>query len=284
VAAGIVVRSMARLRTSDRAKLPDSAFAYVDSRGRRRLPINDESHVRAALSRFERVAFEDDATREAARKRLLNAARRYGIVPVGFITGQLKAERIRSAPVAAALPTGNVTFLMTDMEGSTALLGRLGPRYPGLLRDVRSIVRAAVRSAGGREVDTRADEVFAVFERPLSAVVAAVELQRTFADRTWPLDVQCRVRVGIHGGRPTLADGAYVGIAVNTAARVCSAGHGGQILVSGSTARILTTALPTGVRLASLGHHRFSGLPRSVEMFQVHARGLSARFPALRTT
>jgi class 3 adenylate cyclase len=275
---------MARLRTSDRAKLPDSAFAYIDSRGRRRLPINDESHVRAALSRFDRVAFEDDATREAALKRLLNAARRYGIVPVGFITGQLQAERTRSAPAVAELPTGNVTFLMTDIEGSTALLGRLGRRYAGLLRDVRSIVRSAVRSAGGREVDTRADEVFAVFVRPADAMVAAVELQRTFAGRTWPLDVECRVRVGIHGGRPTLADGAYVGIAVNTTARVCSAGHGGQILVSGPTARTLTAVLPTGVRLTSLGHHRLSGLPRSVEMFQVHAKGLQARFPALRTT
>ena len=275
---------MARLRTSDRAKLPDSAFAYIDSRGRRRLPINDESHVRAALSRFDRVAFEDDATREVALKRLLKAARRYGIVPVGFITGQLQAERTRSAPAVASLPTGNVTFLMTDIEGSTALLGRLGRRYPGLLRDVRSIVRAAVRTAGGHEVDTRADEVFAVFVRPSDAVVAAVELQRTFAGRTWPLDVQCRVRVGIHGGRPTLEDGAYVGIAVNTAARVCSAGHGGQILVSGPTERTLSAALPTGVRLTSLGHHRLSGLPRSVEMFQVHAKGLQARFPALRTT
>jgi class 3 adenylate cyclase len=275
---------MARLRTSDRAKLPDSAFAYIDSRGRRRLPINDESHVRAALSRFDRVAFEDDTAREVALKRLLKAARRYQIVPVGFIAGQLRAERTRSAPSVAGLPTGNVTFLMTDIEGSTALLGRLGRRYPGLLRDVRSIVRAAVRAAGGLEVDTRADEVFAVFERPAAAVVAAVELQRTFAGRTWPLEVQCRVRVGIHGGRPTLADGAYVGIAVNTAARVCSAGHGGQILVSGPTARMLEAALPTGVRLATLRRHRLSGLPRSVELFQVHAKGLQARFPALRTT
>ena len=274
---------MARLRTSDRAKLPDSAFAYVDSRGRRRLPINDESHVRAALSRFDRVAFEDDKAREAALKRLLNAARRYGIVPVGFITGQLQAERVRSTPAAPELPTGNVTFLMTDIEGSTALLARLGRRYAGLLRDVRSIVRGAVRAAGGHEVDTRADEVFAVFVRPSDALTAAVELQRTFAGRTWPLDVQCRVRVGIHGGRPTLADGAYVGIAVNTAARVCSAGHGGQILVSGPTARALTTGLPAGVRLTSLGHHRLSGLPRTVEMLQVHAKGLQARFPALRT-
>jgi hypothetical protein len=81
---------MAKLTSTDRAKLPDSAFAYVDSKGQRKLPINDEAHVRNALARFDRVAFESDAARERARKRLLNAAKRFGIVPVGFIDGQLE--------------------------------------------------------------------------------------------------------------------------------------------------------------------------------------------------
>src|SRR6266536_3615563 len=88
---------MARLSASERASLPDSAFAYIDSRGRRRLPIHDEPHVRNALARFERVAFEDDAARERARKRLLNAAKKYGIVPIGFSDGQLRAERTQAA-------------------------------------------------------------------------------------------------------------------------------------------------------------------------------------------
>ena len=83
---------MARLKTSERKGLPDSAFAYIDAKGRRRLPINDEAHVRNALPRFERVAFEDDAARDRARNRLLKAAKRYGIVPVGFITGQIRSE------------------------------------------------------------------------------------------------------------------------------------------------------------------------------------------------
>src|SRR3954452_2148354 len=104
---------MARLRTSDRAKLPDSAFAYVDSRGRRRLPINDEAHVRNALSRFNQVNFEDEAARERARKRLLSAAKKYGIVPVGFIDGQLKSERVRGEQrTHVQLPSGFVTMLM----------------------------------------------------------------------------------------------------------------------------------------------------------------------------
>src|SRR6187431_784106 len=113
---------MSRLASSKRARLPLTAFAYVDSRGRRRLPIHDESHVRNALARFNQVAFEDEAARERARMRLLNAAKKYRIVPVGFITGQLQSER---QGVPAGLPRGFVTFLMTDIEGSTVLLREL---------------------------------------------------------------------------------------------------------------------------------------------------------------
>src|SRR6185503_20624087 len=148
---------MSRLASSKRARLPLTAFAYVDSRGRRRLPIHDESHVRNALARFNQVAFEDEAARERARTRLLNAAKKYRIVPVGFITGQLQAERKyataliqATAMEAAALPTGFVTLLMSDIEGSTVLLRKLGDRYGALLNDVRGILRAAVSGSGGR--------------------------------------------------------------------------------------------------------------------------------------
>jgi class 3 adenylate cyclase len=273
---------MAKLRSTDRAKLPDSAFAYVDSKGRRRLPINDESHVRNALARFERVAFEDDASREVARKRLLNAARKYGIVPVGFITGQLDAERTRAVRGPSPLPTGRVTLLMTDIEGSTGLTTRLGKRYPGLLREVRGAVRSAVKRAGGVEVDARADEVFAVFPGAAGAVEAAVAVQLALAERTWPSGVECRIRIGIHSGRPTLTDGGYVGIAVNTVARVCNAGHGGQILVSGATVAAIAAELPAGVTFAELGSYRLRGLPGTIAIHQVGAVGLLAEFPALR--
>src|ERR671925_1871615 len=110
---------MSQLNTKARAKLPRSAFAYIDSRGRRRLPIHDKAHVRNALARFNQVAFEDDTARERARQRLLNAARKYRIVPVGFITGQLQSERQQ---VPSGLPRGFVTLLMTDIEASTVLL------------------------------------------------------------------------------------------------------------------------------------------------------------------
>ena len=106
---------MARLTDRERAKLPDRAFAYVDSSGKRRLPIHDEAHVRNALARFSQVRFETDKDRDAARHRLLEAAKKHGIMPVGFVTSQLRAQR--SGP---RLPTGAVTFLLTDIEGSTA--------------------------------------------------------------------------------------------------------------------------------------------------------------------
>ncbi|MFL5798651.1 MAG: adenylate/guanylate cyclase domain-containing protein [Actinomycetota bacterium] len=273
----------------DRASLPDSAFAYIDARGRRRLPINDEAHVRNALARFERVAFEDDAARERARRRLLNAAKKYRIVPVGFIDGQLRAERTQAAarrgPAidVAALPTGFVTFLLTDIEGSTRLLSRLGDRYAGLLEDVRGIVRLAVLNAGGHEVDARADEFFAAFARPGPAIEAAIDVQRTLGRRSWPDDVRCRVRAGIHSGRPTLTDTGYIGLSVHTAARVCWVAHGGQIVVTGQTSTALGTSPPAGVTFANLGRHRLPGIVRDESLFQVKAKGLVTKFPPLRT-
>jgi hypothetical protein len=148
---------MPKLSARQRALLPDKAFAYIDGEGRRRLPINDEAHVRNALARFDRVAFEADADRDRARGRVLNAAKKYGIVPVGFITGQLRSERSARAPDLSAFPTGTVTFLLTDIEGSTRLLRRLGDGYALLLRDVRAINRNAVKRAGGLKVDTHGD-------------------------------------------------------------------------------------------------------------------------------
>src|ERR687896_388373 len=143
---------MPPLRAKERAQLPDSAFAYIDSHGRRRLPIHDPSHVRNALARFSQVAFEDDAARDRARSRLLRAAKKHGIVPIGFISAQLQPQR--------RFPKGQVTFLLTDIEGSTELLGRLEDKYAPLLAEIRGLVRTAVRQAGGHEVSARGDDVF----------------------------------------------------------------------------------------------------------------------------
>ncbi len=130
---------MATLDASQRARLPDSAFAYIDSRGRRLLPINDEAHVRNALARFDRVSFEDEASRDRARMRLLKAAKKLGILPLGFVGGQLRPER--------ALPRGQVTLALIDIEGSTELLHRLGDGYGPVLNQVRRLLRGG-RSAG----------------------------------------------------------------------------------------------------------------------------------------
>ena len=273
---------MAKLSAEERAKLPDRAFAYIDARGRRRLPINDEAHVRNALGRFERVKFEDDAARERARRRLLNAAKRYGIVPVGFITGQLRSERTARTPDYSTFPTGSVTFMLTDIESSTVLLHQLDDRYAQLLRDVRSVIRNAVRRSGGHRVDATGDEFLAVFERPMPAIESAIDLQRAMAEREWPDDLQVRVRAGIHSGRPTLTDAGYVGVAVHTVARVCNCGHGGQIVVSSKTKSSVEGRVPAGVTFASLGEHRLAGLPQPEALFQVQAKGLLTRFPALR--
>src|SRR6266545_3980377 len=140
---------MSQLSARARARLPNTAFAYIDSKGKRRLPIHDEPHVRNALARFERTAFEDDAARERARRRLLNAAKKFGIVPVGFIDGQFRSERRSRGPDFSSFPTGAVTFLMTDIEDSTRLLREMEDGYAALLRDVRGAIRNAVRRCGG---------------------------------------------------------------------------------------------------------------------------------------
>ena len=273
---------MARLSTRDRANLPDRAFAYIDADGRRRLPIHDEAHVRNALGRFERVRFEDDAARERARRRLLNAAKKYGIVPVGFITGQLRSERTARGTDFSTYPTGAVTFLMTDIEGSTELLQDLGDDWAVALRDVRTVVRTAVRRSGGLKVDATGDEFLSVFERAAPALEAAIDLQRSMLAKSWPGKREIRVRAGIHGGRPTLTETGYVGLAVHTVARVCSVGHGGQIVLTGQAKGGIEGSALAGTTYKSLGRHKLPGLPHPETLYQVRAKGLMTRFPPLR--
>lgn len=276
---------MAKLTAAERAGLPDSAFAYVDSAGKRRLPINDESHLRNALARFEQVNFESDAAREQSRTRLLNAAKRYGIVPIGFITGQLESERKAGGrPDTGDLPSGVVTLLFTDIEGSTRHLHELGDRYEELLTDVRELTDRAVSHNGGREVEVRADEYFAVFESVEPALEAAVALQRSLAQHDWPAGTEVRVRIGIHTGHITWTKGGYIGLPVHAASRVCDAAHGGQVLVSGVSLSPDDSPRADGIAFTSLGTHRLRGLPDAEELFQVRAEGLIADFPPPRAT
>jgi class 3 adenylate cyclase len=350
--------------------------------------------VRNALARFNQVAFEDEASRERARIKLLAAAKKYGIVPIGFITGQLKSqaseatagrlvielgrvgtpgefegrlraalrdptlivlhwseaagsyldgagkaanlpadggeravtllerqgrpmtalvhdravlanpdlvrtvtaavqlavenERLRGqvqaqASEARSLPSGYVTFLLTDIEGSTGLLSRLGDRYAALLAEVRGLIRTAVQKGKGREVDARADEFFGVFERAPAALEAALRMERAVQGRAWPEGVEVRLRTGLHSGRPTLTDAGYVGLAVNTVARICAAAHGGHILLSEAARDAARRGRPAGVRFRGLGSHRLRGLREAVTLFQAQAPGLESSFPPLRS-
>jgi class 3 adenylate cyclase len=282
---------MAELTAARRTKLPDSAFAYIHSNGKRYLPINDEAHVRNALSRFEQVAFESEAAKQAARKKLLVTAKRYGIVPIGFITGQLHSQqveneklrgRIQNATSGRRLPSGTVTLVLTDIEGSTELLRRLGDGYAQVLDDHRDIIRSAVLGNGGHEVDARADEFFGVFERPAGALEAAITIQRALSARAWPGAAKVRVRAGIHTGRPLFRKGDYVGLPVHVAARVSSAAHGGQVLLSSAAYEALADQWPDGASAHSLGAFKLAGLPEPAELYQLDVPGLPTEFPAPR--
>jgi DNA-binding NarL/FixJ family response regulator/class 3 adenylate cyclase len=168
------------------------------------------------------------------------------------------------------LPRGIVTFLFTDIEGSTQLVSRLGDDYLRVLADHRGALREAVAVENGIEVDARGDEMFVVFPDAGEAVAAALRAQRT------PVD-EVRVRMGLHTGTATVSDGTYFGIDVHRAARICSAGHGGQVLLS-ETARNAAGS----IQCVDLGEHRLKGLPQPERLYQVVAEGLSRTFPPLR--
>jgi len=171
-----------------------------------------------------------------------------------------------------SLPSGVVTLLFADIEDSTGLVQRLGDDYLGVLERYRTVVRRAVAESGGREVDCRADELFVAFEQPAQAVGAAVAAQQALAGD------EVRVRMGIHTGRPALSEGTYFGVDVHRAARICEAGHGGQILASADTG----AALDGEAELRDLGTHELRGLPQPERILQLVAPGLVLDFPPLR--
>jgi class 3 adenylate cyclase len=152
-----------------------------------------------------------------------------------------------------SFPGGTVTFLFTDIEGSTSLLQRLGDDYGQVVADHRSLLREVFGKADGREVDTQGDAFFYSFTRARDAVRAAVDGQRALGGHSWPQGAEVRVRMGLHTGEPTVGDEGYVGLDVVRAARICSAGHGGQILLSETTRALIGNELPDGVSVRDLG-------------------------------
>jgi predicted ATPase/class 3 adenylate cyclase len=181
------------------------------------------------------------------------------------------------------LPTGTVTFLFTDIEGSTRLLQELGDRYAAIRDEHADIVRRAIAEGDGVEVSTVGDSFFAVFRSPVGAVRAAVAAQRGLAAHDWPPGLPVRVRMGLHTGEGISGGDDYVGIDVNRASRIADAGHGGQVIVSDATRALVEHALPGGTSLRDLGEHRLKDLAHPERLHHLVVEGLPAEFPPPRT-
>jgi predicted ATPase/class 3 adenylate cyclase len=181
------------------------------------------------------------------------------------------------------LPTGTVTLLFSDIEGSTRLLQQLGERYPDVLSECRQLLRAVFHRWNGREVDTQGDSFFVVFARATDAVSAVAEMQRALAARAWPDEVTIPVRMGPHTGEPLCTAEGYVGLDVFHTARIMSIGHGGQVLLTQTTCELVKQHLPDGVSLRDLGEHRLKDLQRPGRVYQLVITGLPADFPPLKS-
>ena len=144
-------------------------------------------------------------------------------------------------------------MLFSDVEGSTRLLEQLGDRYEAVHRDHRRILREQLQGAGGREIDTQGDAFFFSFTRARDAVRGAVAAQRALAAHEWTDGADVKVRMGLHTGEPTVGDEGYLGMDVVRAARICSAGHGGQVLLSETTRALVGNEVPDGVEIRDLG-------------------------------
>jgi YVTN family beta-propeller protein len=181
----------------------------------------------------------------------------------------------------AELPRGTVTFLFTDIEGSTRLLKKLGERYSEVLDAHRNILREAAEARDGREVDTQGDSFFFAFARANAALGAAVAAQRVLAEHAWPDEGEVRVRMGLHTGEPAIGDERYVGLGVHRAARIGAVAHGGQVLLSSAT-RELVEDEADGVSVRELGSYRLKDIDRPERVFQLDIEGLQTDFPPLK--
>jgi class 3 adenylate cyclase len=180
------------------------------------------------------------------------------------------------------LPTGTVTFVFTDVARSTELVKRLQESYVQALAAHRALLRAAFAERGGIEVDTQGDAFFVAFGRASDAVEGAAAAQRGLARHAWPKGVAVGVRIGMHTGEPYRSEHGYTGLAVNRAARICSMGHGGQVLLSGATAGIVDDVELAGASLRDLGEYRLKDFDRPERVFQLVIAGLPSDFPPLR--
>jgi class 3 adenylate cyclase len=182
----------------------------------------------------------------------------------------------------STLPGGTVTFLFSDIEGSTRLLEQLGDRYGDVHRDHRRILRGELEGATGLEVDAQGDAFFFSFARARDAVRGAVAAQRALGDHEWPYGAEVKVRMGLHTGEPTVGEEGYLGLDVVRAARICSAGHGGQILLSETTRALVGNDLPEGAVMRDLGEARLKDVQHE-RLFELALDDRPASFPPLKT-
>ena len=205
-----------------------------------------------------------------------------GVRDVGVDMGD-QSHRGSEARAAEGLPEGVVTFVFTDIEGSTKLLQQVGDSYADLLGTHRRLLRSSFAAYGGSEVDTQGDAFFFAFASPRAAIEAAAHAQQALETHGWPDDQRIRVRMGLHLGEPLLVDGHYVGIDVHRAARICSAAHGGQVLVSARLRDEVVDVPFDDLGFTDLGEHRLKDLPEPERLLQLGVSGLPERFPPIRS-
>jgi class 3 adenylate cyclase len=181
------------------------------------------------------------------------------------------------------LPTGTVTFLFTDIEGSAQLVQRLRDGWGEVHAAHRRLLREAFAASNGQEVDSQGDAFFVAFARARDAVAAAARGQRAMAEHGWPDGARVRVRMGIHTGEPSVGDEGYLGLDVIRAARICSAGHGGQVLLSATTRAIVAWDELDGITVIDLGEHRLKDIHAPEHLHQLVIAGLQTDFRTLRT-
>jgi class 3 adenylate cyclase len=176
----------------------------------------------------------------------------------------------------AQLPAGTVTFVFTDLEGSTSLVKKLGDGYGDVLSQHRRIVREVFGRSGGTEIDTQGDAFFYAFPRAREAVTASVEVQRAHAAAEWPAGATVRVRIGLHTGEPAVGEEGYHGLDVVRAARICTVARGGHVLMSETTRALVGSSLPDGVSVFPIGERHLKGIDEPERVFELDIEGVEA--------
>jgi predicted ATPase/class 3 adenylate cyclase/ATP/maltotriose-dependent transcriptional regulator MalT len=255
----------------------------------RKLGIQSRSDLRDALGAPEEASPPEPSSEPGPSARSREWWRSSGVRGASAGAGEAALRRylsgrpVEAQPILDGLPAGMVTFLFTDIEGSTRLLEELGETYRRLLSEHHELIRSTAGRRGGHVLNVQGDAFFLAFGNAADAVAAAVEAQRTIQSRPWPGSRPLRVRMGLHSGEQTPTEEGYVGLDVHRGARICSAGHGGQVLLSEATRALVAEELPEGVTVTELGEHRLKDLTRPERLHQLVVEGLPREFPSLRT-